>query len=257
MSGRVRLAVDGAVGTILIDNPAKRNSFSLAMVDELYEAARGVAANPSIRVVILRGAGTAAFSAGMDFDTLTEEADILGRFALADRKMERAAAALRAIEVPVVAALSGACIGGGVHVALTADIRFAADDLAFGIPAVALGIVYPLDALATLVALGGVSAAKTLLLDGRPIDAARALALGYVDRVAPAAEFDAALAAFASRIAEQPAATVRAYKRIVDNLAAGAPLAASAAVRDPLNRSDELLARLEAVRRQRGAKRGR
>ena len=183
MSGRVRLAVDGAVGTILIDNPAKRNSFSLAMVDELYEAARGVAANPSIRVVILRGAGTAAFSAGMDFDTLTEEADILGRFALADRKMERAAAALRAIEVPVVAALSGACIGGGVHVALTADIRFAADDLAFGIPAVALGIVYPLDALATLVALGGVSAAKTLLLDGRPIDAARALALGYVDRV--------------------------------------------------------------------------
>ncbi|HVO14065.1 MAG TPA: enoyl-CoA hydratase/isomerase family protein [Alphaproteobacteria bacterium] len=257
MTGAVSLAVDGAVGTILIDSPAKRNSFTLGMVDELHEAARGVAANPGIRVVILRGAGSAAFSAGMDFDSLTEGDDIAGRFALADQKMERAAAALRAVEVPIVAALRGACIGGGVHVALTADIRFAADDLAFGIPAVSLGIIYPLDALATLVTLGGAGAAKTLLLEGRPIDAARALALGYVDRVVPAGEFDAALAAFVGRIAEQPAATVRAYKRIIDNLAAGAPLGASVAVRDALNRSDDLIARLEAVRRQRGAKRGR
>jgi enoyl-CoA hydratase/carnithine racemase len=257
MSGTVSLAVEGAVGTILIDNPAKRNCFSLAMVEELYAAAQGVAANPAIRVVILRGAGQAAFSAGMDFDTLTEDPDILARFALADRKMDRAATALRAVEVPIVAALRGACIGGGVHVAMTADIRFAADDLAFGIPAVALGIVYPLDALEMLVALGGPSAAKTLLLEGRPIDAARALALGYVDRVAPAADFDAALAAFAGRIAEQPGATVRAYKRIIDNLHRGAPLAESAKVRDALNMSDELLSRLEAVRRQRGAKKGR
>lgn len=257
MTGTVSLAVEGAVGTILIDNPAKRNCFSLAMVEELYAAAQGVAGNPAIRVVVLRGAGTAAFSAGMDFDTLTEDPDILARFALADRKMDRAAAAMRAIEVPVVAALRGACIGGGVHVSMMADIRFAADDLSFGIPAVSLGIVYPLDALETLVELGGPSAAKTLLLDGRPIDAARALALGYVDRVVPAGDFDAALAAFAGRIAEQPGPTVRAYKRIIDNLHRGAPLEQSAKLRDALNMSDELLARLEAVRRQRGAKKGR
>jgi enoyl-CoA hydratase/carnithine racemase len=255
MTGQVTLTVDGAIGTILIDNPKKRNSFSLAMVDGLHEAARGVAGNPAIRVAVLRGAGSAAFSAGMDFDTLTEDADILGRFALADRKMERAAEALGAVEVPIVAALRGACIGGGVHIALTADLRFAADDLAFGIPAVSLGIVYPLGALETLVALSGPSAAKALLLEGKPIGAAEALALGYVDRVAPAADFDAALAAFVGRIAEQPAATVRGYKRIIDNFAAGAPLASSIAVRDALNRSDELLARLEAVRRQRDAKR--
>jgi enoyl-CoA hydratase len=255
MTGQVSLTVDGAVGTILIDNPAKRNCFSLAMVDGLYDAARGVAANPAIRVVVLRGAGPAAFSAGMDFDTLTEDPDILARFALADSKMERAAAAIRAIEVPIVAGLKGACVGGGVHVSMTADIRLAADDLAFGIPAVSLGIVYPLDALETLVALGGPSAAKALLLDGRPIGAAEALALGYVDRVVPAAEFEAALAAFAGRIAAQPAATVRGYKRIIDNFATGAPLASSVAVRDALNRSDELLARLEGVRRERAAKR--
>jgi enoyl-CoA hydratase/carnithine racemase len=255
MSGTVSLAVDGAIATILIDNPAKRNCFTLAMVDELYEAARGITVNPAVRVVILRGAGHAAFSAGMDFDTLTEDPDIIARFALADSKMERAATAIRAIEAPIVAALRGHCIGGGVHVAMTADIRFAADDLAFGIPAVALGIIYPLDALATLVALAGPAATKALLLDGRPIDAARALAIGYVDRVAPAADYDAALAAFAGRIAEQPAPTVRAYKRIIDNLHRDAPLAESVAVRDALNRSDDLLARLEAVRRQRGAKR--
>src|SRR5690606_22691839 len=186
MTGTVSLSVEGAVGTILIDNPAKRNSFSLGMVEELRAAAQGVAANPAIRVVILRGAGAAAFSAGMDFDTLTEDPDILGRFALADRMMDQAMAALRALEVPVVAALRGACIGGGVHVAMTADMRFAADDLAFGIPAVGLGIVYPLDALETLVALGGASATKALLMEGRPIDAARALAIGWVDRVVPA-----------------------------------------------------------------------
>lgn len=255
MSGQVSLTVEGTVATILIDNPKKRNSFSLAMVDQLYEAARGVVTNPAIRAVVLRGAGDAAFSAGMDFDSLTEDTDILARFALADRKMDRAARALGAIEVPIVARLKGACVGGGVHVSLTADIRFAADDLAFGIPAVSLGIVYPLDALETLVALGGPSAAKALLFDGRPIGAAEALALGYVDRVVPAAEFDAAFAASVERIAEQPTATVRGYKRIIDNFAAGAPIQASVGVRDTLNRSDELLARLEGVRRQRNARR--
>ena len=251
MAGSVHLDIDDHVASISIDNPGKRNSFDLAMTRRLRDLAGIVADNREIRVVLIRGAGEQAFCAGADLDALTAADNILDSVHAMEDMLDQAVAAMARIEVPVVAALRGACVGGGVQLAMTADIRIAGDDLRFGIPAVSLGLVYPLDAMARIVALAGPATAKHLLIGGAPYDAAMAHTKRLVDEVVPAAELRRHAAAFAGRIAAFPPGTVRAYKRIVDRFAAGAEIDAIEEMRSRANRAGELIDRLAQVRRER------
>ncbi|MBM3509171.1 MAG: enoyl-CoA hydratase/isomerase family protein [Alphaproteobacteria bacterium] len=249
----VRLAIAGPRATITFDNPAKRNAFDGPMTADLRDAARAVAAERGVRVVVLEGAG-GTFSAGGDFDAMTAAPDILTSVAAIDAVLDQAIAALAAIDVPVVAAIRGACMGGGVQLALMADLRIAADDARFAIPAVALGLVYPLDAIAKMVALAGPAATKRIFLAGATLDAAEALRLGLVDEVVAGGALGPRIDALAATIAAAPPETTALYKRLIDGLAAGEPPAAWEAARQAANRSPVLVEKLRAIKAKRGSR---
>lgn len=247
----VHLDVADGVATIRIDNPKKRNCLDPAMWDRLFDAVRGAAAEPTARVVVVRGTGDKAFSAGMDFDSITRGPDYLGDFEAAEIRMNRATEALATLEVPVIAGLRGVCMGGGVQVSMAADWRLAADDLRFGIPAAALGIMYPLPPIEKMTRLAGTDAVKRLLIEGAEYDAAEALAAGFVQKIVPAARFDSVLAETAALVAAKPPGVVQTYKRMIDNFAAGKGTA-NAEIRERALRSgviDEKLADLGRQRR--------
>ena len=220
MPGTVHLHIDGAVATLTLDNLAKRNSIDLALCAELTGAARAIAANDTLGVVVLRGAGDRAFCAGGDFDAMTK-GDIAAAMRAMDTALETAVAALGKIEVPIVAMVNGACFGAGVQLMLTADIRIASDDSRFGIPAASLGIVYPLPALEEMVRSAGPGAVAHFLLGGSPIDAPTALARGLIGQVVAKADAETETMALARRIAEGPREAAKAYKAIIRGIAEG------------------------------------
>ncbi len=248
--GSVDLMSDGAVATITINNPAKRNSFNSAMMGQLAAAGRSVQENEDIACVVLRGSGN-AFCAGLDFDTLTADLESPDYFADLDSRFTEAIGALERVAVPVIAEIHGGCMGGGVQLAMAADIRIAAVSARLGIPAARFGIVYPLPGLQALTRLGGGAAVKHLLWSGEPIDAMEAQRIGWFDSVQDDANVGGYVAALASQIASYPGETVKAYKSILDGLAGAVPMDDLAPARDRANRIPQLTARLRAVRDKR------
>jgi enoyl-CoA hydratase/carnithine racemase len=255
MTGAVNLEVDGAVATITLDNPAKRNSIDLPMAAALVDAARTVHGDERLGAVILRGAGERAFCAGADFDALTGGGTAVETaFAVLEAAFEDAIAALQKIEIPIVAMVGGACFGGGVQLALTADVRIASTDARFGVPAATLGIVYPLGAIGDMIRAAGPGAVAQFLLGAEALDAAGALSHRFVDRVVPKAELGEAVTALARRIAGHPRAAVRAYKAIIRGLATGRALSELREIQHEAHQSPELVERLRALAQKRAAK---
>lgn len=160
-----------------------------------------------VRVVVLRGAGTKAFVSGADIGELG--AGIDGGRSTGNRPSMFAAA------MPVIAMIQGYCIGGGLALALEADLRVASDDATFGVPAGRLGIAYPNDAVERLVALIGVGEASKLLLTAERIDAQRALDIGLVNEVVPRSDLEARVNQVAVTIAANAPLSMRAAKASV------------------------------------------
>src|SRR5437879_578580 len=165
--------------------------------------------------VILRGAGTQAFSSGYDLSLLTGTVDDLE----ADRHIGEAAAALRACPTPVIARLQGHCHGAAVELALNCDLRIAAADLRLSVPAVSLGVVYRFQFLARLVQICGIARASDLLLAMPELDAERASAWGLVTEVLPASKLDKRIQALAEMLAMSPRPAVHGTKASLDLLA--------------------------------------
>jgi enoyl-CoA hydratase/carnithine racemase len=254
MAGTVHFELAGPVATLTLDHAAKRNSIDLAMAGALAAAAGAIAADARVRAVVVRGAGERAFCAGGDFDAMTAGGALAEAMAAMEKALDAAMAALDAIEVPIVAAINGSCFGAGVQLALAADVRLAADDARFGIPAATLGIVYPLPAIAEMVRLAGPGAAAHLLLGAEPLDAKGALAKGLVDEVVAKAELAAAAAAHAARIASHPSETARAYKAIIRGLARGRPVAELREIQRRAHAGPGMVERLAEIAKKRAAK---
>jgi enoyl-CoA hydratase len=174
-------ARDG-IGIITFNNPARHNAMSLEMWIGLGEAVNGLAADPAVRVIILRGAGGKAFVSGADisqFDELRYNAEATRDYA------SRSGVARQALEQclkPTIACIDGFCLGGGLLIAMLADIRIAAAASSFGIPAAKLGVAYGYQGLERLVALVGPSRASLLMFTGVRIDAVEALRIGLIDQ---------------------------------------------------------------------------
>jgi enoyl-CoA hydratase/carnithine racemase len=164
-----------------------------------------------VHVVIVRGAGTKAFASGADIGDLGN-----ARGDTPDRPLLVAGK-------PIVAMVHGACIGGGLLVALGADVRVCADDARFAIPAVRLGVAYPYDGVRQLVATVGAAAAAEILLTGSTFGADDAHRWGLVSRVVPAAQLEAEVRHVAAAIAVGAPLSVRAAKVSVRAAAIGAP----------------------------------
>ena len=213
--GKMLARVTDAIGTVLFNQPEKHNAISLAMWDGLAEILDAFAADPAIRVVVLRGAGERAFVSGADisqFDAERNDAEAQIHY---ERRTRAGRARLASFDKPVIAAVRGFCLGGGLGIALAADLRLAASDAVFGIPAARLGLAYGFDMTRQLVATVGPAAARMLLYSGERIDAAEAMRIGLVNRSVPVAEFEAVLSSLAERIAANAPLSIAAAKRAV------------------------------------------
>jgi enoyl-CoA hydratase/carnithine racemase len=186
--GNILQSVTDGVGTITFNNPEKRNAMSLEMWEGLGHALIELRDDPHVRVVILVGAGDKAFVSGADISQFEKTR----HNAQASEEYSNRSAAQRALLAnypkPTIACVRGFCLGGGMQVAMSADIRIAAQNSQFGIPAAKLGIAYGYDGLKHLVSLVGPSWARLLMYTGMRIDSAEALRIGLVDRVVPDTE---------------------------------------------------------------------
>jgi enoyl-CoA hydratase/carnithine racemase len=217
MGGRIVTERDGAVGWIVFDHPERRNAVSVEMWRSIPAAVKQLSEDTAVRVVVLRGAGAVAFVSGADISEFEQSrtGDALVEY---EAVSERAFAAVESCEKPVLAMIHGFCIGGGLAIALTADVRYAAEDATFAIPAARLGVGYPVSGVRALLGTVGPASAKEIFFTARRFDAAEALARGLVSEVKPKADLDAFVRETAGRIAENAPLTLRSIKLAVREL---------------------------------------
>jgi enoyl-CoA hydratase/carnithine racemase len=214
----VAVEVEGGIGWVVFDHPERRNAISREMWVAIPEAAQALDGDPAVRVVVMRGAGDVAFVSGADISEF-ESARSGETSAQYEAENGRAFAALSGISKPVLAMIHGFCVGGGAALALTADLRYAAEDARFGIPAARLGLGYAAGGVETLVNLVGPSAAKELFFTARRFGAAEALRMGLVNAVVPKADLERHVREVAQEIAANAPLTLRSVKLIVRELA--------------------------------------
>ena len=219
---------DGAIGFLIFNHPERHNAISLDMWQGIPRVLSAFEADPEVRVVVYAGSGDKAFVSGADISQFDE--------VRADGSSEQnygsiSGAATRAMEViskPTIAMIRGYCIGGGLAIALTCDLRIASDDSRFAIPAARLGLGYRFDGVRRLVDVVGPTHASEILFSARRFNAAEALGMRLINRVVEVPQLEAAVRETAGQIAENAPLTVRAAK-----------LAIKEALKDPERRQLE------------------
>lgn len=218
----IRIARQAPLAWVVLDRPDKRNAVTSAMWQALPTLAREFDADDATRVVLLRGAGTAAFSAGADIAEMQAGLANPSALKVMQQAVQDGQSAWADMDRPTIAVIQGACTGGGCGLALSCDLRLATPDSFFTIPPAKLGLVYSLVDTRRLVDLVGPSRAKDILFTGRRVGAAEALSMGLIDRVVPDADLESAARELALGIAGVAQSSVRAAKRIVNSISAGA-----------------------------------
>jgi len=206
------------VGSLIFNNPEKRNAFSLEMSLAAADVIEDFAADPDVRVIVLSGAGDKAFVSGGDISKFEGARATPEQVAEYTRKGARFRTLLRSVGKPTVAMIRGYCLGGGLAIALNCDLRIAADDSQFGIPAARLGIGYNAEGLTQLVRLVGPSTAKEILYTARRYNAQEALRIGLINQVVPVAELADYVAKYAATIAGNAPLSIVSAKRVVDEI---------------------------------------
>jgi enoyl-CoA hydratase/carnithine racemase len=211
---------DGHVAVLTIDRPEKRNAMTAGMWAALPGVLGPLADDPGVRALIVTGTGP-SFCAGADISDLLGGADPDDPMADVRRDNLAAQAALREFPKPTVAMIRGHCIGGGVEIAASCDLRFADPTSVFGVTPAKVGIVYTPRSTKALLDLVGPAMTKYLLFSGELIDAPTALRVGLVDRLIPAEDLEAEVHRFADVLASRSALSQRATKEVVADLTAG------------------------------------
>jgi enoyl-CoA hydratase/carnithine racemase len=203
--------VADGIGTIRLDRPPV-NAMNDQLTSELADAA-GAAADAGIRAVILYG-GEKAFAAGADIGNMAEAG--YAEMALRSGRLQAAMGLIAGLGKPVIAAITGYALGGGLELALAADFRVAGENARLGQPEILLGVIPGAGGTQRLPRLIGPSRAKDLIFTGRTVRAAEAHAIGLVDLVAPDASVYEAAVSMAQRYAAGPALALRAAKQAID-----------------------------------------
>jgi enoyl-CoA hydratase/carnithine racemase len=204
----------GAVERWTILGAARRNSLTMAVLEELLRHQARAAADRDLRVVVVTGEGEKAFCAGAD---LKERAGMDAAAVAGFHRAIRAAFdGFEALPQPVVAALNGVALGGGLELALACDLRVAAEGVEVGLPEVGLGIIPGAGGTQRLPRLVGAARAKDLVLTARRVPAAEALAMGLVGQVVPAPALAGAALELAARVARNAPVSLRQAKRAID-----------------------------------------
>ncbi|MCI0775428.1 MAG: enoyl-CoA hydratase/isomerase family protein [Chloroflexi bacterium] len=208
--------VEDGVGWITFNQPEKRNAVSLDMWQAIPEIISDFASADDVRVVVMKGAGDKAFVSGADISEFEELRNTPEQIEVYDAATSASNAALRSLEKPLIAMIRGFCVGGGMSIALAADLRISSDDAQFGVPAAKLGVGYGYGGIKELMNLVGPSYAKEIFFTGQRFSAADAEKMGLVNRVVPVEELESTVVAYARTIADNAPLTVRAAKAAIN-----------------------------------------
>jgi len=208
----------GPVGRIVFNKPAKHNATSSDMWQAIPVILDDFEKDPAIRVVVVTGAGDKAFVSGADiseFETARNTPEQVKRY---DEIGELANTRLTKCSKPTIARIRGYCVGGGLAVSLTCDLRIASENSKFAVPAAKLGLGYRAAGIKTLMNVVGPAYAKEIFYTGRLFDAQEALQMGLINRVVPEDELDAYVDNYCKLIGQNAPLTMHAAKRTIEEL---------------------------------------
>ena len=215
---RVIAERDGAVGWITFNNPERHNAMSIDMWEALPAILDAYERDPAVRVVVMKGAGQKAFISGADiseFEHARADAEGAAHYeAITDKAMAHALH----LSKPAIAMIRGYCIGGGLGVALSCDLRIATEQSRFGIPAAKLGVGYRYNGVQKLVDVVGPSAAKEIFFTARQFNATEAHHMGLINRVVADGELEGVIREYCDMIAANAPLTIKTAKRIIGEL---------------------------------------
>lgn len=204
---------EGAIGWIVFNNPERHNAVSLEMWQSLPLVLDAFNADPEVRVIVLKGAGEKAFVSGADISQFKEKRSSAEAVKLYNATSDAASEALRSSTKPTIAMIRGYCIGGGTATAVNCDIRLAAEDARFGVPAAKLGLGYRFSGINRLATLVGPAFTAEIFFTARQFSATEALQMGLVNRVVPVAELEQYTRNYAETIGNNAPLTIAAVKR--------------------------------------------
>jgi enoyl-CoA hydratase/carnithine racemase len=207
-----------AVARLTLNNPEKRNPLDHEVLDALASTLPTLDRGIEVRCVIVTGTGD-AFSAGYDIGGIPEESFSEDAEALVAHPFHAAMEAVSSHPYPIVAAVNGHCLGGGLELAVRCDLRVCAESAKLGMPPAKLGLIYGHTGLERFIDVVGVAYTKQLFLTGRNLDAAHAERIGLVNEVVPDGEVSSAALALAAEIAANAPLSMRGNKRAIETLA--------------------------------------
>jgi enoyl-CoA hydratase len=208
----------GPVGRIVFNKPQKHNATSSDMWEAIPVILDDFEKDPAIRVVVVTGAGDKAFVSGADISEFEKARSTPEQVAYYDKIGETANARLTKCSKPTIARIRGYCVGGGLAVALTCDIRIASENSKFAVPAAKLGLGYRAAGIKVLMDVVGPANAKEIFFTGRLFDAREALGMGLINRIVPEAELDSYVDNYCTLIGQNAPLTMHAAKRTVEEL---------------------------------------
>jgi len=214
--GKMLAETEEGIGYITFNQPEKRNAMSVAMWHGLSEILDAFAANDAVRAIVMTGAGIKAFVSGADISQFEQQRADGNAQLEYDRLTSAGRTKLAEFPKPVIARIRGFCLGGGLGIAMQADLRIAAVDSEFGIPAAKLGIAYGFDMVRKLVSLVGPAHARTLLFTGNRIGAEEAQRIGLVNRVVADEDLNETVFDLARTIADNAPLSLRGMKLAVN-----------------------------------------
>jgi len=217
----VYLTRDGAVATIHLNQPARRNAITIEMWRQILHLVGAADRDPNVKVIVVTGEG-GAFAAGSDIEEFGQVALDPSTAPAASEIIHQSEKKLYRASKPTLAKISGACVGAGCGVALCCDIRFADTTARFGITPARLGLVYSVADTKRLIDVVGAAHARDLLLTGRLIDAEEALAMGLINRLVAPEALDGVVKEYAGLLADASPFSVRTLKRHVQAVLDGA-----------------------------------
>lgn len=227
------------VASITLNRPEALNAINMAMRDDLWTFVHAALIDPDVRVLVIRGEGPRAFSAGADISEFGTAPSL--HESREARRLRDLWALLEELPIPTIAALHGFCFGAGIELPLYCDLRIAAENTRIGLPEVTLGYIPSAGGTQMMPRLAPLGAARGLILSGDPIDARQALRWGIVHRVVPAEELDDTVFDAARQLASADPERVAAVKRSIRR---GLDLPMSAAIRQDAQTARRLANRM-------------
>ena len=235
-SGLIGAETKGPIGWLIWDNPTKLNALSPGMAEDALKVSEAYEADPAIKVVIMRGSGRKAFISGGDIKSFDKTRADPETARIAREAPGKLRLKMINLEKPFIAMIYGYCLGGGLGMALNADLRFASSDSQFSVPAAVRGIAYAPEGLKSLVDLVGPSIAKDIMFSARRLKADEALRIGLINRMVHADQLEAETVAYAETLAKNAPLSIKASKYFINQLG--------------LERAERDEARMDAMQRE-------